>query len=290
MPNRLSQRSRILLAGAGVGVVLLLAVIAFLVISPGKTSGTQADLSRATVSVATQPGLTGAGAGGDEYLALGDSVAFGVGASSPEQLGYPSVFYQKYLKKAQPDFLTYRNFAIPGETAASFISRPKSKSQLERAIEEIELAQKVGRKVKLVTLTIGGNDVITARGKSELEKTATLAQFDTNLQKILAQLAPRLSAIQADFIITTYYNPFGSGTTAIEKADNNWALRFNDTIKKRAEEYKLKVADFYQPISGNEKSLTWIERGDIHPNGDGHTALAMALWQATGYTLPSIAR
>jgi lysophospholipase L1-like esterase len=222
---------------------------------------------------------------GDEYLALGDSVAYGVGAPFPEQLGYAGIFYDNYLRRVQPDLLTYKNFAVPGETSTSFITRTRNLSQLDRTLQELDAADKAGRRISPITLTIGGNDMLDARDKSADEKNAVLESYDANLQKILATLTER-TAGKSDIILTTYYNPYAYATNGQDE-ETAWVRRFNDTIRKRAAEYKVKLADFFSPIFGREKTFTWIGQGDIHPNTPGHALLASVVWQATGYdTLP----
>ncbi len=221
-----------------------------------------------------------AGATAATYLALGDSVAYGVGASPPEQKGYPAVLYHDYLQRSADRQTGYKNLAIPGETTDSFIKRNGGKSQLEQALAEIEAARQSGRPVSLITLTIGVNDVLAARSSSEAGKAATLADFDANFQKILKELANH-SGGQAVIIVTTYYNPFpyqGGNQTS----ETDWVRRFNDTIRQRATELKLKVADFYEPVVGHEADFTWIANGDIHPNPAGHALLAAQVWQVAG--------
>ncbi len=224
--------------------------------------------------------VTGAlNTGGEEYLALGDSVAYGTGASSPRELGYAGVFYQQYLKPARPQFTEYRNLAIPGETAGTFISRASSQSQLEQALAELDQAKKEGRNVGIISLTIGGNDVLGARTKSTVEKQATLDQYDANLQIILKKLTGQLSKnsqTRTTLVLTDYYNPF----TDSSASELGWASQFNDLIKKRAAEYGAKLAEFYDPFVGQETSLTRIAQGDIHPNQAGHARLAAQVWQA----------
>jgi lysophospholipase L1-like esterase len=218
---------------------------------------------------------------GDEYLALGDSVAYGVGAPFPEQLGYAGVFYENYLKLVQPNLISYKNFAVPGETSTSFITPTKNRSQLERALDELDTAGKAGRRISPITLTIGGNDMLEARGKTTAEKAAALERYDANLQKILEQLVAHTGG-KSDLIVTTYYNPYAFNTGG-EDEETVWVRRFNEVIKKRAAQYQVRVADFFAPVFGQEENLTWIGSGDIHPNTPGYVVLAAAIWQATGY-------
>ncbi len=270
--------------GSGlITVILGLALLFFFGLAPSHPTSFQPGqtlANQASPGPSLNINLASASRVGDEYLALGDSVAYGVGASPPEQSGYAAVFYNSYLKQTRPQGLAYLNLAIPGETTASFISRPKAKSQLDKALAEIDATAQAGKRVSPITLTIGGNDVMGARNASDAVKETTLKQFDTNFQKILGQLAAHTGG-KSDIIITTYYNPFGKNQGQNE--ETTWALRFNALINQRATERDLKVADFYQPVVGREEELTWIASGDIHPNIPGHALLARQVWLAAGY-------
>lgn len=215
---------------------------------------------------------------GTEYLALGDSVAYGIGAPDSVNGGYAGIFYANYLKRVQPNLQLYRNLAIPGETSSSFLTPGRNKSQLQRTLEELDAAAKAGRRVSPVTLTLGGNDLLNMQGKSNAEREAILATFDTDYNQILDELKTRLNG--ADLIVTTYYNPNGPGA---DTSETTWLQRLNEAIKKDGAAYGAKLADFYGPIVGQEKSLTWAGVGDVHPTQAGHAVLAQALWRATGY-------
>ena len=215
---------------------------------------------------------------GTEYMALGDSVAYGIGAPDSINGGYAGIFYANYLKRVQPNLQLYRNLAIPGETSTSFLSPGRNKSQLQRSLEELDAAAKAGRRVSPVTLTLGGNDLLNMQGKSNAEREAILATFNTDYNRILDELKTRLNG--ADLIVTTYYNPNGPGA---DTSEITWLQRLNEVIRKDGVAHGAKVADFYGPIVGQEKSLTWTGVGDVHPTQAGHAVLAQALWRATGY-------
>lgn len=220
---------------------------------------------------------------GDEYLALGDSVAYGLGAPLPNDLGYAGQFYNNYLKRLKPN-LTYKDFGISGETTSSFISRPRGQSQLQRVYAELAAAKAAQKRISPITLTIGGNDMLNAINSAPSSKDIALKQFDTNLQTILSGLKAHTNG-QSDIIITTYYNPFGGGSTGQADENTQWLERFNAVIEQRGKEFNIKVADFYPPINGQAQTLTWAAFGDVHPNQQGYSKLAQALWQASSYDI-----
>lgn len=287
MPDFLGKRWGVVITGL-VAVGLLIFFLASALPSNKPAQSGAAVVATPTVAAAsnnkTNPPATPTNLSkiGDEYLALGDSVAFGVGASPPTERGYAGVFYND-LKKLQPQ-LSYKNLAIPGETSDSFIRKSGNiKSQLDRTLDALDTAQQAGKRVSPITLTIGGNDMLNARNSSEAERQTVLDNFDANLKTILEQLN-RHSALgsKTDLILTTYYNPFGQSVSGSEN-ELAWLNRFNQVIRKRGAEYKAQVVDFYSPVAGHEQDYTWIAGGDVHPNAPGHAALAAALWQAVGY-------
>jgi lysophospholipase L1-like esterase len=241
---------------------------------PAKTDTTAEDIK--IIKSAPPTGI------GDEYLALGDSVAYGVGAPTPYEMGYAGLFYSKYLQRVQPHLNNYKNFGIPGETSHSFLenANPQALSQYQRALNEIDAAKAAHRRISPITLTIGGNDMLDARNTSQENKNAALAKYTANLQQILAGLQAHTEG-HSDIIVTTYFNPFGNPSGADD--DANWVQRFNEVIKQTAQQQAVATADFYTPILGDERNLTWSSYGDVHPNRLGYTKLALALWQATKY-------
>src|SRR3954451_4400828 len=97
------------------------------------------------------------------YLALGDSVAAGVGAQPPSQ-GYVSVLYDKLTAarscgqgQAIGCRIDLTNLAIPGATTTSLIGDQLPAA--ERILQERNHNHLPLDDVKLITLDIGGNDI-----------------------------------------------------------------------------------------------------------------------------------
>ncbi|NWJ48521.1 MAG: SGNH/GDSL hydrolase family protein [Chloroflexi bacterium] len=221
---------------------------------------------------------------GDLYLALGDSVGYGLGAPTPYDMGFAGLFYNNYLKRVRPAMTPYKNLAIPGESSSSFFeAKPGNKSQLQLALDEIDKAKIAGKTVSPITLTLGGNDMLDNRNKSEQLRNSALQQFETNFSRALDELKAH-TGNRSDIIVTTYYNPYiyqtGGGS---EDEQNNWVKRFDESIKRIALDKGVRVADFFAPFFQHEGDYTWIKFGDVHPNASGYNVLARALWQASGY-------
>src|ERR671914_463027 len=67
----------------------------------------------------------------DSYLALGDSVAAGQGASGPDRLGYAGLF-RRFFRADHQGKEGFANLAVPGESSATFLG-----NQMARALETI---------------------------------------------------------------------------------------------------------------------------------------------------------
>ena len=85
---------------------------------------------------------------GGVYLALGDSVAAGSGASDPATTSYVGLVADA-LRTLFGDTMTVESLATAGHTTQLLIDE-----QLERAVELLEAGD-----VRLMTITIGGNDL-----------------------------------------------------------------------------------------------------------------------------------
>src|SRR5215207_1092499 len=87
------------------------------------------------------------------YLALGDSLAVGIGATNPARLGYVAHVFRVAHARPAGSVDQLRNLAVGGETSGTFISS----GQLAQAVAAI---RQPSSDVRLVTLNIGGNDFL----------------------------------------------------------------------------------------------------------------------------------
>ncbi len=172
-----------------------------------------------------------------EYLALGDSLAAGIGASDPAGTGYVPLFHS-YLGdaldpgKADPaplssvpdafnrKLLWLENLGVGGpgappggETTGSMIAG----GQLDAAVAELSARNGNATRVddvRVVTLDIGGNDAFAvvpacAGGLTPGCAAAintTFATFTANFNLILGELRAAAGP-DTEIIVMTYYNP-----------------------------------------------------------------------------------
>jgi lysophospholipase L1-like esterase len=198
-----------------------------------------------------------------EYLALGDSLGYGYGASDPATKGYVPLF-RDYLESedAWDTDLLLNNLSIPGATSSSLIS-----DQLSTAVAELVARNgdaDNSNDVEVVTIDIGGNDLLailwsgTCSGGVTPDCAAlistTFATFSANFDYTLGELRTAAGP-STPIIAMTYYNslvgagcPYSSmeplGDLILEgDPAQGLAVGFNDLIRSIAAAHNVKVAD-----------------------------------------------
>jgi lysophospholipase L1-like esterase len=228
---------------------------------------------------------------GPVYLALGDSVAFGIGASDPAVTGYVprlhGVLREELRCWPRPDCprLALDNLAVPGATTTSLIA-----DQLTPAVAQLRARNwdlDPFNDVKVVTIDIGGNDAFaavpscldptTAQCKAAVD--TQLSTFETNFPVILRRL--RIAAGPFARVVTmTYYNPLPScrlaplaslGEAVLEGATPLVERGLNDLIRSISATYHVRVAETYGQLGPDDL----VGGADcLHPNDAGHQVIA----------------
>ncbi len=217
---------------------------------------------------------------GGVYLALGDSIAAGEGASDAGQTSYVALVAQALeaeLSEA-PELVL---FAVGGHTTQDLIDQ-----QLAPALGRIGQGN-----VRLVTITIGGNDLFqySADPDCVLDPTdpdcpleAGLIDVERRLDRILGDL--RAAGPETAIVIEVYPQLFsGSGHMFERQAETAFNL-LNGVITSVARRHGVLVADPRPAFEGRSTKLTHIldEPEDFHPNDAGHRAIAAAFLEVLG--------
>ena len=237
------------------------------------------------------------------YLAVGDSLAWGDGASVPTQTAYVPLIADYFAGAAHGGAKSSSNLAVRGETTASFIA-----GQLPAAMTAIGDPT---TDVRMVTVSIGGNDLLDLLNEPTdpcvIDAASLTCRFlvgtalggvAANYPVILGGLAQALAADPGmeQVYVMTLYNPFGGTGSPFETAVDGGLLGsdqridcaalsvdptaagLNDIIACTTLALGMTVVDSYPVIGDNALALTHIgEPGfNIHPNDLGYEALAKA--------------
>jgi lysophospholipase L1-like esterase len=222
------------------------------------------------------------------YVALGDSIGAGVGASSVAT-GYVARLLSHY--RSELGVTRLLNRSVSGETAASI----RTSGQLERALGEIHGSSDT----RAVTIDIGVNDLPTCRGRW------SSCPFRRNLSATLAQLRGALDRDPGaeTFVAMAYYNPASglggtgpSGESFYDRAllgrdariscdiSTGSRVGLNDVIFQEARRRGAQVADPYPAFKRDGQSLLAADR--LHPSNAGHAAIAAAFRTPSSRCLP----
>lgn len=209
---------------------------------------------------------------GTTYLALGDSVAFGMNPlllppyspSKPSPKPKDFIGYPEILAAVAPLLQNEVNASCPGETSASFLDTkaldfgcnsphpdppfPPFKTTIglhaKYTVAQMDFAEsqlKTNAGIHLVTLTIGANDVFLVL--PQLQACGDSACVNTVLTPVLLEVAGNLTTIltriralyKGTLVLTTYYSPspvFDALTVAL-----------NDVITQVGTKFGAKFAD-----------------------------------------------
>ena len=203
------------------------------------------------------------------YTAIGDSITLGTGTLlfSPTFVDYYKNALQCSLRKA----MKVRVFAENGATT--------SEVKKWLSCSKIDLKQ-----TQIVTLTVGGNDLIDAAEAYAITKNDAVLEEALNvccqnMSWIVSYLSKALNQSdgKAMIRIVNLYNPIPT----IPFSDY-WVKQFNRHIDKCSTGQFVRVANVFPVFKGREKQL--LAADCIHPNMEGHKEISNVLMK-TGISL-----
>jgi lysophospholipase L1-like esterase len=242
------------------------------------------------------------------YLALGDSLAAGVGASNPTVTGYVPQLYELLRQQlaCQPAgrlscrSLALRNLGVGGATSTTLLA-----TQLPEAVAELQARngdRNPHNDVKVVTIDVGGNDLFgvvssaCAAGSSPecvALIQARLETFAVNFALILGELRAAAGP-DTVLIAMTYYNPLPSCqlaslaplADAVLEGGPGVTVGLNDLIRSIAAAHGILVAETYGRLGPGEL----VGGTDcLHPNDAGYQVITEAFAAALTEARPAAA-
>ena len=227
------------------------------------------------------------------YVALGDSLAFGVGATNPAAEGYVGLVHyglQQSSRYEESD-IELINVSAPGAKSDELLTED---GQVDQAIEAIERrrdeAEGPGTEVELITLDIGGNDLLALADEgspcldsaSGEECRLALGQMLGRLQENVTEILRRLreAAPDAEIYMIDLYNPYSGTGDEREVIASIGVEQVNGVLSVAASDPALNVnmVPVHELFEG--RGSQWVASDGIHPNDAGHQVLALALLSA----------
>ncbi|MGA9232594.1 MAG: SGNH/GDSL hydrolase family protein [Exiguobacterium oxidotolerans] len=195
---------------------------------------------------------------GGTYVALGDSLTRGVGASNGNS--YAAIVGQELIKDNTVE--RFQNLAVSGARTEDLLKQLEQKEVLR------SLSQ-----AKVISVTIGGNDLFN-RGEGvanfDAKKTAdTIKSAQTNLEKTFKIL--RDENPDAVIFYVGLYNPFRASENgeAFDAIVQNW----NAESRQLGLEYDIEVIDTFNLVRDVKRDLS---SDQFHPNDSTYEQIAKA--------------
>lgn len=217
------------------------------------------------------------------YVAIGDSLTQGVGDIT-DQGGFVPLLASQ-LQSNYGYEVKSENFGVSGNTSTQIIKRIKSQEKIQNAVKDADI----------ITLTVGGNDVM----KVIREDFNNLSE--KSFKKPLTQYQKRLTALfdlirkyneDAPIYVLGIYNPFYLNfpeITTMQEVIDNWNEKTAMTVEEN-NAYFVPINDsLYRGIDGQEGVTTQgdgeesisndalFEEDHFHPNNTGYQIIADAM-------------
>jgi lysophospholipase L1-like esterase len=231
------------------------------------------------------------------YIALGDSLSAGNGASDRNATAFVPL-----VRAGLGAGIALLNLGKPGDTSDDLLRG----GRLERAAGEVGRRRDdnvPGNEVRVVTLEIGGNDllnlysayVLTGACPSVTESLQrpqcvqalrdALSRFGPNLHEAITRL--QAAGPDVPIFLMTLYNPFSGGSSILDQLgelslegqpDSAFPEGLNDIIRQEATATGVHLVDAYPLFKG--KAFQYIAQDLIHPNDAGYRVMADAVLAA----------
>lgn len=203
------------------------------------------------------------------YTALGDSIAFGSGATN--RYGYVYRF-NDYLRK-RVGRVKLKNLSFLGRTSSGLLKQLQTNIETWYAVKY----------AKIITISIGGNNLLKSAWGNYVMIDESIAQagvekFCADWPKILQVIRKQIGS-RAKIYMMTLYNPFREDDPNYKVA-NTLISRINDCIADPGliETYKYSVVDVYCLFESNP-AKDWTKFTQTlrnpHPNDMGHYQIAL---------------
>ena len=249
-----------------------------------------------------------------DYIALGDSIAFGetdVIPQSKGDQGYVSLYADWLATRHHGVRPQVINLAIPGETSTTFFdaSAPgiaphqvaasfnlnytdPSSSQEQLLLSTIAAEKKAHHRITHVSFALGINDVAylltvshpeffsLPNDQQQLLIGQTFATIQTNYITALTEIRRELPRVR--LVLLDYFNALGflGPNDPINQFEIPLFQSFQRMVQADANDFRATFVDIYEPFVGHELDYTFEPTGS-HPNDLGYQVIAQQMISAS---------
>lgn len=215
-------------------------------------------------------GVSSAFARGENYVALGDSLAAGQTPYQEIDAGYSDLVAMRLGMIGQLNHYT-KQLAFPGFTTADVLERVQS-----------EEASALLANATLITISAGANDLLRLVQVNPSAGTLTFSQLQVdfalniarkNLTDLLAEL--KLRAPNAKVYVMGYYFAYPNVHATQKEGTNAQLLKLNTILKQQAEQAGMTYVNVYDTF-GLQATHYLPNIADVHPNFEGYRQMANA--------------
>ncbi|MGY3778146.1 SGNH/GDSL hydrolase family protein [Isobaculum melis] len=214
-------------------------------------------------------------------VSIGDSLTEGVGDGKKEG-GYVGLLTEK-LKAEYPKLdVSSHNYGISGERSDQILERIKEDEALREAIEEAQV----------ISITVGGNDVMkTFKSKlldiTEEDFEEPGEEYQERIQEIFDEIRSLNS--EAAIFILGIYNPFYvyfPEITELQSVIDHWNEGTEKVVNKQKNAYFVPINDLLEKGDTEKKenyekkkNKLLFEEDNYHPNEAGYEKMAERLFE-----------
>lgn len=225
-------------------------------------------------------------------VGIGDSLTHGVGDATNSG-GYVTLI-QRDLEQSGDYTVNTQNFGVTGNTAPQVQHRLDTQAKVQKSVKQADI----------ITLTVGGNDLMAVLQKhffdmTEKDVTNGNTQFQKRLLKLVETL--RRDNPEAPIYVFGIYNPFYvyfPKLTAMTKSVQAWNDGTKETLGKVDHAYYVDIDSVLskgsntsstskatkqalkEAVAGDSSANPLIFTQDhFHPNNAGYAQMTKQLWQ-----------
>lgn len=207
-------------------------------------------------------------------VAMGDSLTEGIGDETKAG-GYVGIIKEDLARDKQVTKITTKNYGVMGNKIDQLSKRFNTQPNFQKDVKQ----------ANIITITIGGNDVMKIL-KSRLLNTK-VSDFSTGNKHFQKQLKDLLKAIRkensrAPIYLVGIYNPYTTyfgDIKEFEEIISAWNAKSKETLQTVPNAHFIPIADKIETFDKKwqNKPNPLLAKDHFHPNRKGYEKIATAL-------------